>query len=294
MTLPSILMVQERGRHPENWQFRESENLRRAFDRAGVRSEIWGLGQPTFSASFDEIVKDYDVVFVMENYDQQNWLPDLRSCPKFKVFWSIDSHCALGQHVWFSKQSRFQVHLNSTEGYLKHFQRHSPRALWFPNAYPDDLIAPRPDVDKIHPLGFCGSMIGGRDRWLGEISNTVPVRSDVFILGEEMVKAVNSYKIGLNKSIADDINYRVFETLGCRTMLLTNEVHGLDRLFTPGEHLVTYKDTGDLVEKARYYLLTAPPGALEAIAAAGHEHVREHHTYSVRAKKLLEIISEGI
>ena len=35
-----ILMVQERGRHAVNWQFRESENFRRAFTKLGVKREI--------------------------------------------------------------------------------------------------------------------------------------------------------------------------------------------------------------------------------------------------------------
>ena len=38
---PKILMVQERGRHSANWQFRESENFRRAFTKLGAKCEVW-------------------------------------------------------------------------------------------------------------------------------------------------------------------------------------------------------------------------------------------------------------
>jgi hypothetical protein len=288
MSYPSILMVQERGRHEANWQFRESENFRRAFAKLGVKCEVWGLGQPTFSTPFEEIAKDYDVVFVVENYDQQQWLPDFSKVNKLKVFWSIDSHCALYQHVFFSKISNFDIHLNSTQGYLKHFTSHSGKCLWFPNAYPDDLIDHRPQVQKVHDLGFCGSMISGRVKWLDAISQYVPVHRDVFVIGDRMVDALNSYKIGLNKTLADDINYRMFETLGAKTLLLSNVVSGMHQLFTPDKHMIAYKSLDELVEKARYYL-AQPKKALE-IAEAGYSHIRSHHTYYERAKRLLEII----
>jgi hypothetical protein len=290
MNYPSILMVQERGRHAANWQFRESENFRRAFTKLGVNCEVWGLGQPTFSTPFEEIVKDYDVVFVMENYDQQQWLPDFSKVKKLKVFWSIDSHCVLGQHVFFSKISKFDIHLNSTEGYLKNFTRHSSKCLWFPNAYPDDLIDHRPHVQKVHGLGFCGSMISDRVKWLDSINQHIPVHRDVFVIGDAMVDALNSYKIGLNKTLADDINYRVFETMGTKTLLLTNMVPMMDRLVTPDKHMVSYASFEELIEKAKYYL--ANPEKTSEIAEAGYNHVKANHTYYERAKQLLQIVGE--
>ena len=288
MNKPNILMVQERGRHAANWQFRESENFRRAFTKLGIKSEVWGLGQPTFSTPFEEIVKDYDVVFVMENYDQQKWLPDFSKINKLKVFWSIDSHCVLGQHVFFSKISKFDIHLNSTEGYLKHFIRHSPKCFWFPNAYPDDLIDYRSDVQKVHNLGFCGSMISDRVQWLDAINKHIPVHRDVFVIGDAMVNALNSYKIGLNKTLADDINYRAFETLGAKTLLLTNLVPKMDQLLVPEKHIITYDSIEELIEKARYYI--SHDDERQAIAASGYDLVKNHHTYYHRTKTLLEIL----
>ena len=34
-----------------------------------------------------------------------------------------------------------------------------------------------------------------------------------------MVDAINSYYIHFNRNIGDDINYRTFETTGCKTLL---------------------------------------------------------------------------
>lgn len=289
-----VLMVQERGRHAENVMFRESENFRRAFARLGVESEVWGLGQPTFDRPFDEVVRDYDVVFVIENYDQQGWLPDFAAIKgKTKVFWSIDSHCAIGKHVFFAKRSKFDIHLNSTPGYLKNFEPFSGKCVWFPNAYPSDLIDKRPDVAKTYPAGFCGSMIGDRASWLADADTVVPVKRDVFVLGESMVKCLNTYTVGLNKSIGDDINYRVFETLGAGTALLTNHVPGIERLFEcDGRHLLTYQGNDDMKHKLRHLL--DHPDTCREMASAGYKHVREHHTYDTRARELLSILNGEI
>lgn len=285
-----VLMVQERGRHAENAMFRESENFRRAFARLGIESEVWGLGQPTFTRPFDEMVKPYDVVFVIENYDQQGWLPDFAALKgKTKVFWSIDSHCALGKHVFFAKRSKFDIHLNSTPGYLKNFEPYSGKCVWFPNAYPADLIDKRADITaKPHDVGFCGSMIGDRASWLSEVDRMVQVKRDVFVLGEEMVRCMQTYKVSLNRTIANDINYRIFETLGVGTALLTNNPPDLDRLFDDSKHLMTYSSTDDLKAKLRYLLDN--DSVRESMALAGYQHVRENHTYDIRARELATLL----
>ena len=289
-SLPSILIIQERGRHPVNLNFRECENLRRSFDRLAVRSAIWGPGYETFLTPLQSLARDYDVLFVVENYDSLNWLPDLSGFRNLKVFWSIDSHCMLHKHTAMAKRSRFDIHLNSTAQYLDHFRKYSDVVEWFPNAYPSDLIAPRDNVSFTHDVGFCGSLIRDRQRWLARIARLgLPVHTDIFVLGNAMVEAIASYRIGLNKSIADDLNFRIFETLGCGTFLLTNEVDHLSTLFTPGVHLVTYSSPKDLVMKAKHYL--SHTAERTAIATAGHAHAAQHHTFDVRAQQFLKLVT---
>jgi hypothetical protein len=67
---PRILIIQERGHHEKNREFRESENFKRAFHKLGVTCEVWGLGYSNYSVPFPDIAKNYDVVFVVENYDR--------------------------------------------------------------------------------------------------------------------------------------------------------------------------------------------------------------------------------
>lgn len=308
MTTTRVLIVQEKGRHPENVLYRESECLTRAFNRIkDVQAEVWGLNQPSFAAnnpqhSYEQALERNDLVLVLENYDQQGWLPDFSKTKKPKAFWSIDSHCALGKHVWFAKQSKFDIHFNSTPEYLKQFSPHSQKTIWLPNAFPFDLfgmIQLQGYDYRPNQLGFCGSMIADRAHWLDSIDKltlhspklTQRVRRDIFVIGDSMVKALGSYKISLNKSIATDINYRVFESMAANCLLLTNsDPPALTQLFEPGKHLLTYTSTQDLVDKVNWALNNNEQANL--IANAGHLEVNSHHTYDHRAKEILRAFSE--
>jgi spore maturation protein CgeB len=106
-----------------------------------------------------------------------------------------------------------------------------------------------------------------------------------------MVNAINSYKIHLNCNIADDINYRTFETTGCGTFLLTNYTPGLEKLFDIGKEIVVYNNLEDLDNKVKYYLDNNEER--EYIALAGYNRVKRDHTYFKRSEKLIKIINES-
>ena len=94
-----VLIIQEKSRHEKNINFRESENLKRALLKTDIICEVWGLGHENFNISFETIVKNFDVLLCIENYDN-GWIPDLSSYKnKLKIFWSIDSHCILQKHI---------------------------------------------------------------------------------------------------------------------------------------------------------------------------------------------------
>src|SRR3990167_1587455 len=93
-------------------------------------------------------------------------------------------------------------------------------------------------------------------------------------------------KIVLNHSIRDDINMRTFESMATGSFLLTSNIPTLHELFKDGEHLVTYKNHDDMVDKARYYLLHDEER--EKIAKAGMEEVLSKHTFRHRITQFLE------
>ena len=257
---------------------------------------MWGRGYETFARPLDEVAAGADAVLLLENYDS-GWVPDLARLRALRVFWSIDSHVVLAAHVRTCRRQRIHLVLNATEGYLHHFRAAGRTCVWFPNAYPADLVRPLPEVPKRHDVGFCGNVLD-RGPWLEALRAEFGLHVVSFetasgqnhdAIGLGMVRAVNSFRIHWNRNLADDINFRTFETLGCRTLLLTNHTPGLERLFDCERHLVVYHDLEDC--QARIRALLADPAHVDRLAAAGHAHARAHHTYDVRARQLLELMS---
>ena len=279
-----ILIIQECGRHDKNRNFRESLNFQRAFNKIGIESIVWGLNYPNYNISFNEMSKDCEAVLLIENYNN-GWLPDISNFKGLKMFWSIDSHCVPQQHVGTCVQNKIDIVLNAIESHSKYFKNF--KTYYFPNAYPDDLIDYKPGIEKIHDVGFCGNYVNRAD-WINFIPN---IKRDIFVIGDDMVNAINSYKIHFNRNIADDINYRTFETLGCKTFLLTNETENLNKLFKIGEHLDTYTTKEDLLYKINYYLSNEE--IRNKIADNGYNEVRKNHTFINRSQFIIDIINSN-
>lgn len=284
----NILLIQERGRHEKNKNFRECENLKRGLEKLNVNTTIWGLNYENYSIPFNEIIKDKDVIISIENYDS-GWMPDMSNINnKLKIFWSIDSHCALNAHLKTVIKNKFDLVLNSIDHHQHYFNKFS-KTVYFPNAYPDDLIFHKPEIEKSYDIGFCGSLISDREMWINIISQKYNLKKDIFVIGDEMVNAINSYKLNFNKTLADDINYRVFETMGCKTALITNKPPGIESFFKDEEHLIYYNNIGDLLEKISFYLKNE--NKLKIIAENGYNIVKQKHTYFERAKQLVDLLN---
>lgn len=284
-----ILIIQENGRHEKNKFFRECFNLQRALFRKNVDTVIWGMGHKNFSVPFSQIVKDVDVIILLENYESNNWVPDLSTINKLKIFWSIDSHMVAISHIATVVKHKIDIVLNAIESHQNYFK--TAKTFYFPNAYPSDLITPIEGVEKNIFLGFCGSLLN-RQEILNDLEKKFGLVKDIWKIGDDMVKTVNGYKIHFNRTLSNDINYRVFETMGCNTLSLTNQTENIDILFKDMENIVTYKNQEDLYEKLR--LLLNNFSLIEKISASGYNLVKENHTYDNRVDVLLNIINNYI
>jgi len=107
---------------------------------------------------------------------------------------------------------------------------------------------------------------------------------------EDLAKIYNSSKINLNITLQGitSINYRVFEVLASGGFLITDERKDLNELFEVSKHLETYKNVPDLIDKIDFYLKN--PNIAQKIAQLGKFEVIENHTFSARAKSILEKI----
>ena len=284
-----IVIIQEKGRHLKNQNFREALNFQRALETIGVDSLVWGLNYDTFSKPLEEIIKEDDVILLLEDYEVNGWIPNLTTFKNLKLYWSRDSHCVPQAHINTCRKHNIDIVLNAIQHHQDYFK--PTKTYWFPNAYPHDLIYPMDEIPQVNDIGFCGNYLN-RKEWVDTISTKFNIKTDIFVIGDDMVKAVNGYKIHFNRNISDDINFRTFETMGCDTLLFTNYTPDLDKLFDMEKHMVVYKDKVDLLEKLKYYLDNKEERL--KLSKSGYEWVKTNHTFINRAKELINIIKENI
>ena len=284
-----ILIIQENGRHIENKEFRECFNLQRALLRKNVDTIVWGLGHDNFNIPFQQIIKDIDVIILLENYESNGWLPDLSNINKLKIFWSIDSHMVLMNHITTVVKNKIDIVLNAIESHQNYFK--TSKTFYFPNAYPSDLISSIDGINKNTFLGFCGSLLN-RSEILDKLETKFGLKKDIWKLGHEMVKTINGYKIHFNKTLSNDINYRIFETMGCNTLILTNSTENINTFFSDMENIVIYNNETELFEKLN--VLSSNDDLIKKISNSGYELVKNNHTYDNRVDVLLKIIDDYI
>lgn len=277
-----ILLIQENGRHDANRNYRECFCLQRAFVKMGHTCGVWGLGHQ----NFEQIPNwnSYDWIINLENYDERGWVPSLKGIKQPKKFlWSIDAHCR-GEGIYertFS-EGEYDILLHSTKDFVtKDYHR------WFPNGFDDTLVKPIEGIQKKHDIGFCGNWVNRRQilEWLRDNHG---LHLDIFVIGDNMVKAVNEYRCQFNFNIANDINYRSFETIGCGTLLLTNYNPQYEELgFVDGKNCLMYKNIDELVERIN----GIKNGSIdwENISHVGLSFSNEHTFY----KRCLALIEEN-
>lgn len=270
----NILIFQSQHSDPEINKYRESQNFRRAFNRRGCHAEVY---------TPETKIADFDVFLVLENYEF-NQVPDLSAYPQKKLLWVIDSHKNAPELNKFIERNKIGTTLVAFKNHLNLF----PNPVWFPPAAPADLCMPLKKWDKKYGIGFCGSR-GNRGTELDWLTQTVNLKQDIFVLGDAMVRAINSYRIHFNKNETPDVlAFRTMETLACGTMLLTDESGNVEDLFENHEHLVVYKTMEKAEEYIKYYLKF--PNLVEEIAEAGRQEFLSKHTYDDRAAAIEELI----
>ena len=155
-------------------------------------------------------------------------------------------------------------------------------------------------LDKQHDIVFVGFLnqdpIGNnRVEYLDQVFKELPNSwLSVNCFHEHMAAHYVRGRLGFNISIRDDLNMRFFEVLSTGTALLANrDVVGLEELgFEEGVHFIGYQGVPEAIEKAKYYLKNHEER--ESIAAAGHQLVREKHTYVDRIKQMFKLCNVEI
>lgn len=124
-----------------------------------------------------------------------------------------------------------------------------------------------------------------RARWAAR--DLIP-RSHSEVFGRAMYEVMLRSRLAVNVHIgvAGGLagNMRMFEATGCGALLLTEQAPNLAELFRPGEEVVSYDGTGDLIAKIRHYL--ARPDEAAQIAVAGQRRTLTGYSAEIRAQEL--------
>jgi hypothetical protein len=217
----------------------------------------------------------------------------LERCRVPKVMWSIDTHHHADWQVPYA--AVFDRVFVAQRDYADLFAEVGRHVEWLP------CYAPLPAhgtplgfaSEKHHDLCFVGSLDQSRHPARVRLIRALQQKLEMIVHEGPYAETFAASRVVLNQTVKQDLNFRVFEALGCGSFLLTERsANGLLDLFSDGYHLATY-ESGDVASAemvARRYLLD--PDARRRIAEAGFDEVSRKHLRGHRASALLDVLSE--
>ncbi|MBI1349395.1 glycosyltransferase [bacterium] len=203
-----------------------------------------------------------------------------------RLWWAIDTHLEF-ERCFQRAQDCDLVFAAQRAGAERLKHQGISTAIWLP-------LACDPDIHRRHsvPLAwdwcFVGHLFPGpRTELIELLRQQFPQAFVGQKYFEAMAETYSASRLVFNRSLADDLNMRVFEALACGSLLMTNDLadHGQAELFQAGQHLVTYHSADELLERCAYYL--KHDDERERIAAAGQALVQTQHTYRHRMQTIL-------
>lgn len=169
-----------------------------------------------------------------------------------------------------------------------------PQVHWLPFACEPEIHCDY-QLERMYDIGFVGHVNLNVQRERLQLLTTLAQRyrmndflTPVYL--QEMAKVYSQSKIVVNMPNCGGFNMRVFESMACGAMLLTEDTgNGQKELFKEGVHLAIYRSKQELFEKIDYYL--AHEEERKAIAAAGQHVVRTKHRYVDRAQTVMDVMT---
>lgn len=211
---------------------------------------------------------------------------------KPSALWLIDTHIDFQAALAKAQAADFvfAAQRNGTE----RLRGHGIDATWLPLACDPELHG-RQKVATRYDVAFVGNVLPGpREELLTVVQQRFPRTFVGRRYLQAMAETYSAARIVINRSVADDVNMRVFEALCSGSLLITNDLsaNGQADLFRDSLHLVTYREAVEALEKIAWYL--AHPDERERIAAAGRDAVLAEHTYRHRMELVLDVVQRRL
>ncbi len=236
-------------------------------------------------------LRDYDLYLEVHSSRHYHKLP-IPQGPR--AYWAIDTHVNYADELSIAKNNEF-VFVPHVEGWtrmVKDLPEKAERIHLLPLAAYEENIYER-GLLRTLDVAFVGHKRTQRRLFMRFVERNFKNGFYGTAYLDEMGKIYSTAKIGLNYSVANELNLRMFEVTGSGALLLSNvvpETRFLNAL-KPDEHYIEYKTLGKLRELVHYYL--RHPKEREKIARAGQKLVLEKHTLRHRAKEILKAVKKG-
>lgn len=232
--------------------------------------------------STEKLPKDLDLVLNVEPVGE---FVRIKGVPC--AYYEIDNHVILGRERKY--YDNCDILLLAQELFLKMYDEYNPKVL--PLGFDPNLHRCIPEREEIFDIGFIGNdTYPERRRYLEQLGTRFKLLRTNSEPGLEYSKTLSSCKMLFNCSMNNDINMRVFESIGVGKLFFTDRIPFLDKYFTEDEHYIGYSNWDELRQKVFYYLNRAC--FRQQIARAGREYALKHHTYNHRLDLVLKYLND--
>lgn len=178
--------------------------------------------------------------------------------------------------------------------FLDKYRQVHDKVYYIDRGFDPTIFHPGAEEERTRGIVFCGNYkVYGREKRLERLRDAYPGLAEWRRLKYRKMPAyLRSAKIGWNQIMSGPpihnrcINYRVWEVVGSKTMLLCSYSHDIP--LTPGVHYAAWDSDADLMRKAKLFL--ERDEYRRQIAEAGYKEALAHHTWKHRATQYKEII----
>src|SRR5690348_4170423 len=219
-----------------------------------------------------------------------DWYP-----PSPNAYWVSDAH--LGYKYRMETAKKFDHVFVAQREFIDQFVADGvdrEKIHYLPHAFEPDVYHPYDIVNhwdwsfighlnSPHRISLLDRLCKEFPRWYLGWRNPVEPGFNVM---DDIASKFSQSKVSVNYSIKNDLNMRVFETLGTRTCLLTDDIPGVREFFDDKKHLVLFKSEEEAVERMRELL--SNDELRQSIADAGYREALAKHTYMHRVKEILK------
>lgn len=231
-----------------------------------------------------------DLVLFIEGGTMRLFPMGMEKLSCLTAWYGIDTHMDYLKHLKIGRL--FDVTFVAQKEFVERLKQDGlQQAFWLPLAFAPELH-PEKELERKYDVSYVGSDNADMHPVRHQLLNLIKEHFSKVWIGKadprQMGHIYAESKVVFNKSVNNDVNMRYFEAMGAGAVLVTDRAvnNGVEDLFIAGKHFLEYEDEQSL--KNLIQVVLEAPGEWARIGHAARQHILENHTYSHRAKVLLE------